>query len=150
MVATKSGDVHILSDKHVRPLRLLERLLWRPTRTASEVIARTKKIPKSALSMQAKARLTPMADIEERGMSLLIPLVIEDITVVGFFDPVDAGAPRNRDTRKTRWWLQDGDRRYARWRGSSLCVRQGHPGAVIRTSGARPSMLSCTTPSCCE
>ena len=97
IVATKSGEVHILSDRHDRPLKLLERLLWRPTRTASEVIASTKKIPKSALSMHAKARLTPMADIEERGMSLLIPLVIEDITVVVFFRP--CGRRRTKEPR---------------------------------------------------
>lgn len=45
MVATKRGEVHILSDVKERPLKLLARFVWRPTRTAREVMARTKNIP---------------------------------------------------------------------------------------------------------
>ena len=45
-VAMRSGDRHIgLELGADEPFRELDRLLWRPTRTASEVVASTKKIP---------------------------------------------------------------------------------------------------------
>ncbi len=50
--------------------------------------------------MHASARLIPTAFIEERGMSLLSPLKIEDM-IERIFDPADAGAPKTQD-RQTR------------------------------------------------
>lgn len=51
--------------------------------------------------MHASARLIPTAFIEERGMSLLSPLKIEEDIIERIFDPADAGAPKTQD-RRTR------------------------------------------------
>ncbi|OJT13258.1 hypothetical protein TRAPUB_10193 [Trametes pubescens] len=52
------GEAHILSEDGGVPLKVLKRLLWRTTSTASEVTARTKKMPKNALSTHVRAKLT--------------------------------------------------------------------------------------------
>lgn len=67
------GEAHILSEDGGTPLKVLERLLWRTTSTASEVTARTKKMPKNALSTHVKAKLTLTAEsmvVKNRGLGL--------------------------------------------------------------------------------